>query len=130
MTQEMLEKMETQTNRWHRSTVILHSISVILGVTSILSSIIVATFIDELGSFRTKIFVGLSAASVAILETTGVGRKGNGFRQAQRHLKAETIRFREGESSVKDLTKAFIEAELMIGDLVIKLPSTSDAEQK
>lgn len=130
MTQEMLEKMETQTNRWHRYAVILHSISVILGVTSVLSSIIVATFIDELGSFRTKIFAGLSAASVAILETTGVGRKGNGFRQAQRHLKAETIRFREGESSVKDLTQAFTEAELMIGDLVIKMPSTSDAEQK
>jgi len=72
----------------------------------------------------------MSAASVAILETTGVGRKGNGFRQAQRHLKAETIRFREGDSSVKALTQAFMEAEMMIGDLVIKMPSTSDAEQK
>ncbi|MEG4320719.1 MULTISPECIES: hypothetical protein [unclassified Microcoleus] len=130
MTQELLEKMENQTNRWHRSAVILHSIAVTLGVTSVLSSIIVATFIDELGSFRTKVFAGLSATSVAILETTGVGRKGNGFRQAQRHLKAETIRFREGESSVKALTQAFIEAELMIGDLVIKMPSTSDLEQK
>jgi len=130
MTPEMLKKMESQTNRRHRSAVILHSISVILGVTSVLSSEIVATFIDELGSFRTKIFAGLSASSVAILETTGVGRKVNGFRQAKRHLKAETIRFREGESSVKDLTQAFIEAELMIGDLVIKMPSTSDAEQK
>jgi hypothetical protein len=130
MTQEMLEKMESQTNRWYRSAVILHSISVTLGVTSVLSSVIVATFIDELGSFRTKIFAGLSASSVAILETTGVGRKGNGFREAQRHLKAETIRFREGESSVKDLTQAFREAELMIGDLVIKMPSTSYAEQK
>jgi len=130
MTQELLEEMENQINRWHRSAVILHSISVILGVTSVLSSVIVATFIDELGSFRTKIFAGMSAASVAILETTGVGRKGNGFRQAQRHLKAETIRFREGDSSVKALTQAFMEAEMMIGDLVIKMPSTSDAEQK
>ncbi|MEG3878466.1 hypothetical protein QT972_13880 [Microcoleus sp. herbarium7] len=123
-------KHEMHPNKWHRSAVILHSISVILGVTSVLSSIIVATFIDELGSFRTKIFAGISAASVAILETTSVGRKGNGFRQAQRHLKAETIRFRESESSVKDLIQAFTEAELMIGDLVIKMPYTSDAEQK
>jgi hypothetical protein len=128
MTQKLLEEMESQTNRWHRSAVILHSISVILGVTSVLSSVIVATFIDELGSFRTKIFAGMSAASVAVLETTGVGRKGNGFRQAQRHLKTETIRFREGDSSVKALTQAFMEAELMIGDLVIKMPSTSDAD--
>ena len=74
MTQELLEEMEIQSNKWHRSAVILHSISVILGVTSVLSSVIVATFIDELGSFRTKIFAGLSAASVAILETTSVGR--------------------------------------------------------
>jgi hypothetical protein len=49
MTQELLEEMENQINRWHRSAVILHSISVILGVTSVLSSVIVATFIDELG---------------------------------------------------------------------------------
>jgi hypothetical protein len=58
---------------------------------------------------------------VSLIETTGVGRKGNGFRQAQRHLKAETIRFRAGDSSVNNLTQSFAEAELMIGDLVIKM---------
>lgn len=123
MTQEILEEMENQIKRWHRSAIILHSICVILGVASVISSVIVATFIEELGTFRTKIFAGLNAASVALIETTGVGRKGNGFRQAQRHLKSETIRFRAGESSVKDLTQAFAEAELMIGDLVIKMHS-------
>ena len=128
MTQEILEEMENQIKRWHRSAIILHSICVILGVTSVLSSVIVATFIEELGYFRTKLFAGLSATSVALIETTGVGRKGNGFRQAQRHLKAETLRFRAGESSIKDLTKAFAEAELMIGDLVIKMRDTSEAQ--
>ncbi|GAB4175640.1 MAG: hypothetical protein Fur006_06220 [Coleofasciculaceae cyanobacterium] len=128
MTQEILEEMENQIKRWHRSAIILHSICVILGVTSVISSVIVATFIEELGTFRTKIFAGLSAASVALIETTGVGRKGNGFRQAQRHLKSETIRFRAGESSVKDLTQAFAEAELMIGDLVIKMRNVSEEQ--
>jgi hypothetical protein len=66
---------------------------------------------------------------VALIETTGVGRKGNGFRQAQRHLKAETIRFRAGESSIKDLTQAFAEAELMIGDLVIKMRDASEVQK-
>jgi hypothetical protein len=67
MTQEILEEMENQIKRWHRSAIILHSICVILGVTSVLSSVIVATFIEELGNFRTKVFAGLSAASVALL---------------------------------------------------------------
>jgi len=42
--------------------IILHSTCVILGVISVLSSVIVATFIEELGNFRTKVFAGLSAA--------------------------------------------------------------------
>jgi hypothetical protein len=77
------------------------------------------TFTDELKSFWTKILASTSATSVALIKNTDVGRKGNGFRQAHRHLRAEKMRFDAGKSSVEDLTKAFAEAEVMIGDLVI-----------
>lgn len=106
---------------------ILHSIFIILGVTSILSSLIVATFVQELGTFRTKVFAAISAASVGIINTTGVVRKGNGFRQAQRHLKAETIKFSADKSSIEDLAKAFAEAESMIKDVEIKIRDSSNS---
>lgn len=119
--QEIPKDIEQQLKKWHRGAVILHSIYVTLGVTSVLSSVIVATFIQELGTFWAKVFAATSAASVSVIETTGVGRKGNGFRKAQRHLKIATVRFREGEFTNKDLTKALEEAEAMIGDVEIKI---------
>ncbi|MEH2199868.1 hypothetical protein [Nostoc sp.] len=124
---EIPPEIENQIKRWHRDAVILHSIFITLGVTSILSSLIVATFVEELGNFRTKVFAAISAGSVGIINTTGVGRKGNGFRQAQRHLKAETIRFSAGKSSIGDLAKAFAEAESMIGDVEIKIRDSSNS---
>ncbi|MEH2074033.1 MAG: hypothetical protein V7K57_06520 [Nostoc sp.] len=124
---EIPPEIENQIKRWHRYAVILHSIFITLGVTSILSSLIVATFVEELGNFRTKVFAAISAGSVGIINTTGVGRKGNGFRQAQRHLKAETIRFSAGKSSIEDLAKAFAEAESMIGDVEIKIRDSSNS---
>lgn len=127
--QEIPEEFQKQIQRWHQNAVILHSIYITLGVTSVLSSLIVATFVQELGTFRTKVFAAISAASVGIINTTGVGRKGNGFRQAQRHLKAETIRFSAGKSSIDDLAKAFAEAESMIGDVEIKIRDSSDSQQ-
>jgi hypothetical protein len=129
MSQEIPEEIEKQIKRWHHSAIILHSIYLTLGVTSVLSSVIVATFIQELGTFQTKVFAAISAASATLIETTGVGRKGNGFRQAQRHLKSETIRFHASESSIENLAKAFAEAEAMIGDLNIPLRNSSETQR-
>ncbi|MEH2395837.1 hypothetical protein [Nostoc sp.] len=84
-------------------------------------------FVQELGTFGTKVFAAISVASVGIINTTGVVRKGNGFRQAQRHLKAETIRFSAGKSSIEDLAKAFAEAESMIGYVEIKIRDSSNS---
>jgi hypothetical protein len=117
--QDVPKEIEAQLKRWHKSAAILHSTYIILGVISVVSSVMVATFTDELKSFWTKILAATSATSVALIKTTDVGRKGNGFRQAHRHLRAEKMRFDAGKSSVEDLTKAFAEAEVMIGDLVI-----------
>ncbi len=123
--QEVPEEIEQQLKRWHRGAVILHSTYISLGVISIVSSVLVATFTDELKSFWTKVLAATSATSVALIKTTDVGRKGNGFRQAHRHLKAETMRFHAGESYLQDLTKAFTEAELMIGDVVVTIRDSS-----
>ena len=125
MTQEIPKDFERQVKRWHLSAIFLHSVYIALGITSVLSSVIVATFTQELGSFWTKVLAATSAASVALIETTGVGRKGNGFRKAHRHLRIAIVRFREDEFTMADLTKAFAEAEAMIGDVEIKIRDIS-----
>lgn len=128
VTQEISEEMERQAKRWHRSAIILHSIYLTLGIISVFSSVLVATFTQEFGQLWTKAFAATSAISVALIETTGVGRKGNGFRQAQRHLRAEIIRYRAGESSTQNLSKAFAEAESMIGDVVVTMRDSSNSQ--
>ncbi|MEM7795919.1 MAG: hypothetical protein AAF579_15880 [Cyanobacteria bacterium P01_C01_bin.118] len=125
MTQEVPKDFATQINKWHLSAILLHSIYISLAITSVLSSVIVATFTQELGSFWTKVLAATSAAAVALIETTGVGRKGNGFRKAHRHLRIASVRFREDEFTISDLTRAFAEAEAMIGDVEIKIRDIS-----
>jgi hypothetical protein len=125
MTQPIPKDVESQVNRWHHGPTTLHFIYVFLGVTSVLASVTVATFTQELGIFWTKALAATSATSIALIETTSVGRKGNGFRKAHRHLKIASIRFREGECNFKDLTMALEEAEAMIGDVEIKIRDLS-----
>lgn len=115
--QEIPEEIETQIKKWHQYAYILHSIYLFLGVTSIVSSLLVATFVEELGTHRTKVLSAISAISLALINTTDVKRKGNGFRQAHRHLRAESMRFHTGSSSPEKLVAAFADAEAMIGDV-------------
>ncbi len=120
MTQEETEvqsKIEVQVKKWHQYAYILHSIYLFLGVTSIVSSLLVATFVEQLGTHRTKVLSAISAISLALINTTDVKRKGNGFRQAQRHLRSELLRSHTGSSSPEKLVAAFAEAEAMIGDV-------------
>ncbi|MEP0885607.1 hypothetical protein NDI49_29205 [Trichocoleus sp. ST-U3] len=114
---EVQNQIEVQVKKWHQYAYILHSIYLFLGVTSIVSSLLVATFVEELGTHRTKVLSAISAISLALINTTDVKRKGNGFRQAQRHLKSELMRFNTGSSSPEKLVAAFAEAEAMIGDV-------------
>ena len=104
----------------------MHSIYLFLGVSSIVSSLLVATFVEELGTHRTKVLCAISAISLALINTTEVKRKGNGFRQAQRHLRAESMRFHTGSSSPEKLVAAFAEAEAMIGDVNFDLKKLSE----
>ena len=48
--QEIPEEIEIQIKKWHQYAYILHSIYLFLGVTSIVTSLLVATFVEELGT--------------------------------------------------------------------------------
>ena len=127
MTQNIDKEIESQLKRWHYSAISLHSTYIALGVISVVSSVVVATFTEELEPFWIKVLAATSATSVALIKTTDVGRKGNGFRQAHRHLKAaELRRFAPDEKSNQDVIKAFAEAEFMIGDVVIAIKDSPE----
>jgi hypothetical protein len=81
------------------------------------SSLLVATFVEELGTHRTKVLSAISAISLALINTTDVKRKSNEFRQVQRHLRAESRRFHTDSSSPEKLVASFAEVEAMIGDV-------------
>lgn len=127
MTKDVNKEVEDQIKRWHRSAIILHSTYITLGVISVVSSVIVATFTDELKPFWIKTLAATSATSIALIKTTDVGRKGNGFRQAHRHLRVAYLkRFNTGEMPNRDVIKAFEEGELMIGDVVIAIQDSHE----
>jgi hypothetical protein len=79
---EVQNQIEIQVKKWHQYAYILHSIYLFLGVSSIVSSLLISTFVEELGTHRTKVLSAISAISLALINTTNVKRKGNGFRQA------------------------------------------------
>lgn len=56
-----------------------HSDLVSLRIISVLFSVVVVTFTQEIVAFWIKLLTSTSAAAVALLQTTGVGRKGNIF---------------------------------------------------
>lgn len=129
VSKEVPKDFELQIKKWHSGALTLHSIYITLGLITVISSIIVATFTQDIGTFWTKVLASTSAISATLIETTGVGKKGNGFRKAHRHLKVASIRFREGEYSMKELTTAFEEAESMIGDVEIKINNQPSQDQ-
>ncbi|PSB04596.1 hypothetical protein [Merismopedia glauca] len=118
---DLSQKINQQVERWNTSARILHTIYIGLGTTAVVSSIVVATFTKELGELWTKILAATSAGSVALIKTTDVGRKGNGFRQAHRHLRAEKMLYDEAKVSTEKLVEAFAKAESMIGDVEVKV---------
>jgi hypothetical protein len=130
MTKDVNKEIENQIKRWHHSAIILHSTYISLGIISVVSSVIVASFTERLQPFWLKVFAATSATSVALIKTTDVGRKGNSFRQAHRYLRAAELRFSTSESSIQDLIKSFAEAELMIGDVVVTVRDVPEPQQK
>ena len=115
------QKFEHQRNTWNRGAKVLHSVYISLGITFVVSSSLVAAFTEELGTFGTRVLASTSAISASLIQVTGVGRKGNEFRTAERKLRIAIIRFKEGDIQKTELIKELEEAESLISDVQISL---------
>lgn len=121
---DLSREIDNQIQRWHRGAFWLHATYIGMGTISVISSLVVAGFTKDLGDWWTRILATTSATSVALMKTTDVGRKGNGFRQAHRYLTAEKMLFDEGKSSVEKLVEAYAKAETLIGDVEVKVSNS------
>ncbi|MEM9483139.1 MAG: hypothetical protein AAGA83_05555 [Cyanobacteria bacterium P01_F01_bin.116] len=117
----VLEKLEKQQHTWNRGAKVLHGVYILLGITFVVSSSIVAAFTEELGTFGTRLLASTSAISASLIQVTGVGRKGNEFRTAERKLRIAILRFNEGEIQKEELIKELEEAESLISDVQISI---------
>lgn len=61
MTQIIDREIKSQLKKWHYRATSLHSTYIALGVISVVSSVIVATFTDELEPFWIKVLAATSA---------------------------------------------------------------------
>ena len=112
-----------QLTRWNRSARTLRMISVLLGFTAIVASVLVASGLLSDGVMRGFAVV----AAVATTALTGLDptRKSNGFRNAWRQLNAQLLRQQSGiepdeRKALGDLIDAYERAEASIGDITVK----------
>ena len=112
---------ERQRRVWHFGAMFMHGIYTTLAITFVVSSGIVAAFTEELGIFGTRLLAATSAISASLIEVTGVGRKGNEFRNAERKLRIAIIRFKGGDLNQKQLIDELEDAESLISDVKITI---------
>jgi hypothetical protein len=121
MTKQPVPKEITDAlNIWDRLARNLRRLSIVLGVVSIVCSVVVTTFNEQLGTIWTKVFAATSALSLGFLTGFSIGEKSNDTRNAYRHLRLAITKYQtEDNYSITDLTKAYGEAEAMLGHPVI-----------
>jgi hypothetical protein len=102
-------------NSWRRLGDMLRAIQFILGIVAILSSLAVASKI----AFDSQIVSWLAyvtALSVSLQTALNLGGKANRFRDAQRILDNQYLRYQAGKISIDDLIRAKKEGEKTIGN--------------
>jgi hypothetical protein len=88
---------------------------VLLGVVSVVSALIAATFTDELkGGSWLKVLTFISAVSVSLLNAFNLQGKASDVWSAFRHLEYAVLEYSEGGMDKKQLLSAYKEAENMV----------------
>lgn len=118
-----IPELRKQLSLWHRSARRLRALSVLLGLTAIVTSVLVAS--DLPSSQAVRILAVVSAVATTALTGLDLTHKSNGFRSAWRELNAQLMRHESGiepdaRESTSDLIDAYQRAEAMIGDITIK----------
>lgn len=122
MPKEVPREIQKQLAKWGRQATILRVVNVLLGITAIIASILVAAKINSFEKTTIEWLAVVAAASAGLLASLNMGPKSNRMRNAWRRLNAAVIMFEsDGDLTLEQLVKEYSEAESMIGDVKIEL---------
>jgi hypothetical protein len=112
---DVVSDVQRHLDNWRRLGDVLRAVQFALGIIAILSSLAVAskiTFDSQLVSW-----LAYTAALAVTLQTAlNLGGKANRFRDAQRILDNQFLRYKAGDASIVDLIRAKKEGEKAIGN--------------
>ena len=116
--------MNNYLRAWHATANIYQWSLLGLGAVGVVSALFITGFTENIGSFYTKVFAFISAASFGLITGLNIGQLASGHRNAWRHLNVACMKFNELESfKEEDLIQAYNEAETLIGHIVVNKAS-------
>lgn len=122
------QHIESSLFHWRITVSQLRSLQVVLGVSGIVSAIVVTTFTTDLSPLVLKMASLTSAVCIGIISAFDIGGKANATRAAWRHLNIAVLRYQSvAESTIDNLIDSYAQAEAMIGNVNFK-PSASKQE--
>jgi hypothetical protein len=108
---------------WNNLATNLQRIYVLLGACATISSIVVATFTEQLGTLGVKIVSFILAVSLGLITAFDLGNKANSARTAWRLLNAAVLAYaNDPDYSVQDLYKQYLAGEALLGPVKYNAP--------
>jgi hypothetical protein len=111
-------EIEQHLQDWWRIANFDRIFQVLLGLSGMVSALIVSTFTDELGTRKTKIFSFVAALSFGVMSGFDIGGKADATRSGWRHLTTAILKFKNNPCYTYDqLIEAYSEGEALVGNV-------------
>jgi hypothetical protein len=111
-------EIEQHLQDWWRIANFDRVFQVLLGLTGMVSALVVSTFTNELGTRKTKIFSFIAALSFGVMSGFDIGGKADATRSGWRHLTTAILKFKNDPCySYDQLIDAYSEGEALVGNV-------------
>lgn len=129
-TQNTLENLKKILLVWHWTANWMVRFTVIFGLSTIISSVLVSVYTSTgiITDKGIKVLACISTASLTLLTAFNVVNKGNNARQAWRILNAAIYKYETGEIEIKDLIYAYEIGEKILGNVEFSYGAASRSE--
>ena len=106
--------------KWDSTAAILRGMHILLGVFSVLFSLLAAAEISEQNVIWPKIYALIAALSIGLMTAFDMGTKSNNVRTAWRKLNTCIMKYNNNVAKEGDIITCYEEAEKTIGDVVFQ----------
>jgi hypothetical protein len=134
---EILKEIKKFNQEWKKMRYALNIISVFLGITAIVTSVIVSVYTgtspELLSAKSLKVIAVVSTSALTLLTAFNIVGLSNNTIRAWRHLNVAILKYEAGINKINDLIEAYKEGEQLIGHFNFNYASANpanDAESK